>query len=74
MHGADLSRFERCDLSGVNLSSADLSGAKNLNANMKSFNLTNANLLHAKLPACSSGLLEGVKLAGAEGWVPTDKD
>jgi hypothetical protein len=45
-----------------------------LNANMKSVNLTNANLLHAKLPACSSGLLEGVKLAGAEGWVPTDKD
>jgi len=69
--GADLSS---CDLSGVDLSSADLDGANLSNATMKSVNLTNANLLHANLPAWGSGLLEGVKLAGAAGWVPADKD
>jgi hypothetical protein len=48
-----------CDLSGVSLSCADLRGT---------------NLQNARLPAWSSGLLEGVKLEGAEGWVPADKD
>jgi uncharacterized protein YjbI with pentapeptide repeats len=60
LQGADLSS---CDLSGVNLSSADLRGA----------NFENAMLQGARLP-WRSGLLEGVKLAGAEGWVPADKD
>jgi uncharacterized protein YjbI with pentapeptide repeats len=71
LQGADLSS---CDLSVANLSSADLRGANLSNANMKSVNLTNAKLHDARLPAWSSGLLEGVKLAGAEGWVPADKD
>jgi uncharacterized protein YjbI with pentapeptide repeats len=71
LQGADLSS---CDLSGVDLSSADFSGANLSNADMKSVNLTNAKLQGAHLPAWSSGLLEGVKLAGAEGWVPADKD
>jgi uncharacterized protein YjbI with pentapeptide repeats len=71
LQGADLSS---CDLSGVDLSSADLRGANLSNANMKSANLTNAQLQGARLPAWNSGLLEGVKLAGAEGWVPADKD
>ncbi len=76
LKGADLSE---CDLSGVNLSASDLSSTllskANLSeANLKSTNLTNAQLHNARLPAWSSGLLEGVKLAGAEGWVPADKD
>ena len=41
---------------------------------MQNVNLTKAKLHNARLPAWSSGLLEGVKLAGAEGWVPADKD
>jgi uncharacterized protein YjbI with pentapeptide repeats len=76
LKGADLSE---CDLSGVNLSASDLScsllSKANLSeANLKSTNLTNAKLHDARLPAWSSGLLEGLKLAGAEGWVPADKD
>jgi hypothetical protein len=43
-------------------------------ANLRSTNLSDAKLHNACLPAWSSGLLEGVKLAGAEGWVPADKD
>ena len=56
-----------CDLSGVNLRSADIRGANLSNAKMKCVNLTNAKLHSARLPAWSSGLLEGVKLAGEEG-------
>jgi uncharacterized protein YjbI with pentapeptide repeats len=41
---------------------------------MKNVNLTNAKLHNAHLPVRSSGLLEGVRLAGAEGWMPVDKD
>jgi uncharacterized protein YjbI with pentapeptide repeats len=76
LKGADLSE---CDLSGVNLSASDLScsllSKANLSeANLRSTNLSDAKLHNACLPAWSSGLLEGVKLAGAEGWVPADKD
>jgi uncharacterized protein YjbI with pentapeptide repeats len=71
LQGADVSS---CDLSGVDLRSADLRGANLSNANMKSVNLTTAKLHNARLPAWNSGLLEGVKLTGAEGWVPADKD
>jgi hypothetical protein len=71
LQGADLSS---CDLSSVDLSGADLRGANLSNANMKSANLTNSKLHNALLPPWSSGLMEGVKLAGAEGWVPADKD
>jgi uncharacterized protein YjbI with pentapeptide repeats len=76
LKGADLSK---CDLSGVNLSASDLSctllSKANLSeANLNSTNLTKAQLQGSRLPAWSSGLLEGVKLAGAEGWVPANKD
>jgi uncharacterized protein YjbI with pentapeptide repeats len=71
LQDADL---ESCDLSGVNLSSADLRGANLLNVNLKGANLMKAKLQGARLPDWSSGLLDGVKLAGAEGWEPADKD
>ena len=41
---------------------------------MQKVNFVNAKLQGARLPAWSSGLMQGVKLAGAEGWVPADKD
>ncbi len=41
---------------------------------MQKVNFVNAKLQGVRLPAWGSGLLEGVKLAGAEGWVPADKD
>jgi uncharacterized protein YjbI with pentapeptide repeats len=53
--------------SGVNLRSADLRGANLSNAKVQCVSLTNAKLHSAHLPAWSSGLLEGVKLAGEEG-------
>ena len=31
-------------------------------------------LKDAKLPAWNSGLLEGVRLTGATGWMPANKD
>ncbi len=71
LQDADLSS---CDLSGVNLSSTELSGANLLNTNMKIVNLSNDKLHNAHLSEWSSGLMEGTKLAGSEGWVPADKD
>jgi uncharacterized protein YjbI with pentapeptide repeats len=64
---------------GVNLSGSDFSHTLLRNTNLENAILKNTNLnkvkLHdARLPKWSSGLLEGVKLAGAEGWVPADKD
>ena len=61
LEGADMSD---CNLAGANLSRADLRNAI----------LTNAMLNDAKLPAWNSGLLEGVRLAGATGWMPANKD
>ena len=58
------SELEGADLEGVNLSNADLSGA----------DLRCCNLAGATLPPWSSGRMEGVKLAGATGWVPADRD
>jgi uncharacterized protein YjbI with pentapeptide repeats len=61
-------------LTGADLSGSDLSGFDLTGAHMQNVNLSNAKLHDARLPAWSSGLLEGVKLAGAEGWMPADKD
>jgi len=65
LKGADLSG---ADLKGANLSKADLSGARLTGANLSGCNLSGATL------PWSSGLMEGVKLAGATGWVPADRD
>jgi uncharacterized protein YjbI with pentapeptide repeats len=56
-------------LAGADLSDANLSGAKLIGAD-----LSGCNLAGATLPPWSSGLMEGVKLAGATGWVPADRD
>jgi uncharacterized protein YjbI with pentapeptide repeats len=56
-------------LKRANLSDADLSGAKLIGAD-----LSGCNLAGATLPPWSSGLMESVKLAGATGWVPADRD
>jgi uncharacterized protein YjbI with pentapeptide repeats len=66
--------LQASDLSGIDLSGFDLKGADFSQANLQKVNFTSAKLQGARLPAWSSGLLEGVKLAGAEGWVPADKD
>jgi uncharacterized protein YjbI with pentapeptide repeats len=66
LKGGDLSGT---DLKGVNLSDADLSGAKLIGAD-----LSGCNLADATLPPWSSGLMEGVKLAGATGWMPADRN
>ncbi len=71
LKGADLSE---CDLSGVNLSGSDLSDTLLSKANLKSTNLINSKMQGARLPAWIRGLMEGVKLAGSEGWVPANKD
>jgi uncharacterized protein YjbI with pentapeptide repeats len=39
-----------------------------------SANLSGSNLSGATLPPWSSGLMEGVKLAGVTGWVPKDRN
>jgi len=73
---ADLSN---CDLSEANfrkanLSNANLSGANMQECTMIDANLSGANLEGAILPAWDSGLLAGVKLKGARGWMPASKD
>ena len=81
LHGQDLSKlgFESCDLRFANLSSCDLSYCSFCNvdltgASLRDSNLTGAALEGALLPAWSSGLMEGVQLVGATGWVPGDKN
>jgi uncharacterized protein YjbI with pentapeptide repeats len=49
--------LKRANLIITDLSDCDLSGC---------------NLSDATLPPWSSGLMEGVKLAGVTGWVPSD--
>jgi uncharacterized protein YjbI with pentapeptide repeats len=66
LKGGDLSG---ADLKRANLSDADLSGAKLIGAD-----LSGCNLADATLPPWSSGLMEGVKLAGATGWMPADRN
>jgi uncharacterized protein YjbI with pentapeptide repeats len=61
-------------LTGADLSGSDLSGCDLTGVHMQNVNLSKAKLHDARLPAWSSGLMEGVKIAGAEGWVPADKD
>jgi uncharacterized protein YjbI with pentapeptide repeats len=71
---ASNANLQGSDLSGIDLSGFDLKGADFSQATLHKVNFTSAKLQGARLPAWSSGLLEGVKLAGAEGWVPADKD
>jgi uncharacterized protein YjbI with pentapeptide repeats len=66
LKGADLSD---ADLQHANLSDADLSRAKLTGAKLSVCNLSGATL-----PPWSSGLMQGVKLAGATGWVPADRN
>jgi uncharacterized protein YjbI with pentapeptide repeats len=66
--------LSNADLKGVNLSDADLSDADLSGAKLIGADLSGCNLAGATLPPWSSGLMEGVKLAGATGWVPADRD
>jgi uncharacterized protein YjbI with pentapeptide repeats len=81
LQGQDLSRlgFFECslayaDLSGCNLSYCSFNGADLSGADLRKTNLSNAMLKDAILPAWNSGLLEGVRLTGATGWMPANKD
>jgi uncharacterized protein YjbI with pentapeptide repeats len=65
MTDADLSD---ANLQGANLSDADLSRARLTGANLSGCNLTGATL------PWSSGLMESVKLAGATGCLPADRN
>jgi uncharacterized protein YjbI with pentapeptide repeats len=73
---ADLSdcALSGCSFEGADLREADLQRAKLLQCDMRGADLRAANLAGATLPPWSSGLMEGVKLAGAMGWVPADRD
>ena len=62
-------KLSGCDLSGFDLSCTIFTGA-----DLRGCNLCGCNLRGAFLPGWDSGLLEGVKLAGAFGWVPNDFD
>ena len=77
---ADLSRcnlsgcdFAGANLSRANLSNADLTGCNLRGADLRGADLRGANLSGAVLP-WDSGLMEGVQLAEATGWVPANKD
>ena len=61
--------FRAANLSNANLSGANMQGCAVINAD-----LSGANLEGAVLPAWDSGLLAGVKLKGAFGWIPASKD
>ena len=66
--------FRDTDLSGLNLSNCDLRNCDLSTANLKDADLSNTNLQGTLLPAWDLGLMEGVRLSGAVGWVPADKD
>jgi uncharacterized protein YjbI with pentapeptide repeats len=76
LSGADLRNtiWHHAKLKGADLSGADLRDADLSAADLSGANLFNAKLQGARLPPWSSGLLEGVKLAGVQGWMPADKD
>ena len=84
MEGANLSMAKdwipaNRDLSNAmlrdcNLSYCDLSGVDFSGANIERANLMNSNLTGARMPGWDSGLMEGVKLVGAIGWLPHNKD
>ena len=67
-------KLKGADASGCHVWAFDLRGPDFSESNLQKVNLTNAKMQDARLPAWSSGRLEGVKLAEAEVWVPTDKD
>ncbi len=74
--GSDLSDS---DLSGFDLTGADMQNSILVNTDFSGCNLQNANLMKANLQGVRlshwiSGQLQGVKLAGAKGWVPADKN
>jgi uncharacterized protein YjbI with pentapeptide repeats len=61
-------------LRDCNLSYCDLSGVDFSGANIERANFMNSNLTGARMPAWDSGLMEGVKLVGAIGWSPNNRD
>jgi len=64
----------RCTrLKGTNMTGYDLSHTDLRRADLRGCSLAGANLRGARLPAWDSGLLEGVNLVGAKGWLPADK-
>jgi hypothetical protein len=73
---ADLSdcTLSGCSFEGAELREADLQRVWFLQCDLWGTDLRAANLRGATLPPWSSGLMEGVKLAGATGWVPADRD
>jgi uncharacterized protein YjbI with pentapeptide repeats len=66
--------MEDAKLEGADMSDCNLSGANLGRADLRKANLSNAMLKDAILPAWNSGLLEGVRLTGATGWMPANKD
>ena len=90
LRGQDLSNlgFARCslrraDLSDCSLADCTFDGADLRDAGLRNADLRNAELRSADLSGCklagatlpwSSGLMAGVKLAGATGWMPADRD
>lgn len=67
--------FRKCDLSDSSfenaaLMHADLTDSNLSRCSLRGADLRGAILTGAVMPAWDSGLLEGVKLAGASGWVP----
>ena len=67
----DLSRTR---LKGMDFHGRDMSNLNLSDADLRDCNFQGALLNGTKLPLWSSGLLAGVKLAGAVGWMPEDKN
>jgi uncharacterized protein YjbI with pentapeptide repeats len=66
--------MEDAKLEGADMSDCNMSGANLDRADLRKTNLTNAILNGATLPAWDSRMLEGVRLTGATGWMPANKD
>ena len=66
--------LDKIQAAQADFSKAELSGANLTGANLTGTNLSGCNLSGATLPPWSSRLMEGVKLAGATGWVPADRN
>jgi hypothetical protein len=66
--------MEDAKLEGADMSDCNVSGANLGRADLRKANLSNAMLQDAILPAWNSGLLKGMRLTGATGWMPANKD
>jgi hypothetical protein len=64
----------RAKLKGAKMSRQNLSNVDFTDADLRNCDLRHCDLSGAKLPSWDSGLLEGVRLSGAKGWIPANKD